>query len=212
VSDVKTVTAIEIQKGRKNRVSVFLDEVFAFGLDQDVLVRSGIAKGDRLTPERIQQVLDLEERHRAKMKAVRLLSVRNRSRKELQDRLRQAKFAESVIDYALSEMERLKLIDDAEFARSYGQNRMVTHPVSKRMLERELKFKGLAEDEIQQGVDRAYESQDESQVARQLAGKRKKSVSHLDENKAKKRVYDFLLRRGFSWDVISDILDKWDQL
>jgi regulatory protein len=212
VSEVKTVTAIEIQKGRKSRVSVFLDDAFAFGLDQDVLVRSGIAKGDRLTPERIQQVLDLEERHRAKMKAVRLLSVRNRSRKELQDRLRQAKFAESVIDYALAEMERLKLIDDAEFARSYGQNRMVTHPVSKRMLERELKFKGLSEDEIQQGVERAYESQDESQVARQLAGKRKKSVSHLDEDKAKKRVYDFLLRRGFNWDVISDILDNWDRL
>jgi regulatory protein len=212
VSDVKTVTAIEIQKSRKSRVSIFLDDAFAFGLDQDVLLRSGIAKGDRLSLERIQQILDLEERHRAKLKAIRLLSVRSRSRKELHDRLRQAKFADSVIDYALAEMERLKLIDDAEFARSYGQNRMVTHPVSKRMLERELKFKGLSEDEIQHGVDQAYESQDESQVARQLAAKRKKSINHLADDKAKKKVYDFLLRRGFGWDVISDILDNWDRL
>jgi len=212
VSDVKIVTAIEIQKGKKNRVSIFVDDMFAFGLDQDVLVRSGIAKGDRLSEERIQQILALEERHRAKLKAIRLLSVRSRSRKELQDRLRQAKFTDAVVEYVLGEMERLKLIDDGAFARSYGQNRMVTHPVSKRLLERELKFKGLSEDEIRQGVTQAYEEQDESQVARHLAEKRKKSVSHLDEDKAKKRVCDFLMRRGFGWDVISDLLDNWDQL
>ncbi len=211
MSVTRKVTSLEIQKAKKNRVSVFLDGAFAFGLDQDVLVKSGIARGDELSDERVAEILDLEERHRAKLKAMRLLAVRARSRRELADRLAMAKFSTAVIDAVLQELERLQLIDDNAFARSFSQNRMATRPAGKMLLQRELKQKGLSETEINTGLAKAYENQTESQVARTLAEKRKKSCGALDERKAKQRVSDFLLRRGFSWDVVSEVLEDWDQ-
>jgi regulatory protein len=212
VSVTKTITSIEIQKGKKNRVSVFLDSGFAFGLDMDVLIKSGIARGDVLAEERIAEILSLEERHRAKQKALRLLAVRGRSRKELTDRLHLAKFSTAAIKWVVQEMERLGLINDTEFARAYSQNRMVTRPVGKMLLERELQQKGLSQAEIGIGVQQAFETSTESEVARGLAEKRKRSCLNLEENRAKKRVTDFLLRRGFAWQVVSDILDDWNQL
>jgi regulatory protein len=207
----RTITRIEIQKGKKNRVSIFLDEAFAFGLDQDVLIQSGIATGDQLTEEQVLAVTALEERHSAKRKALRLLAVRSRSRKELLDKLQMAKFSAAAVAWAVAEMERLQLIDNVEFARSFSQNRMVTRPVGKIVLQHELKQKGLSPAEISQGLEKAYENLTETQVARSLAEKRKKNYRHLEEDKAKKRVADFLLRRGFNWDLVSEILDHWDQ-
>lgn len=207
----KTVTAIEIQKGRKNRVSVFLDHLFAFGIDQDVLVKAGIATGDQLSEERIAAILEMEERHTAKQKALRWLAVRDRSRKELETKLRMAKFAPATITWTLQELERLQLTNDTAFARSFSQNRMVTRPVGKRLLARELQQKGLSETAIEQGLEKAYENLTEEEVAKDLAQKRKKSCLHLPEEKAKKRVADFLLRRGFSWSIVEEILDNWNQ-
>jgi regulatory protein len=212
LSDTRTITNIEIQKGKKNRVSVFLDNAFAFGLDQDVLIRAGIARGDVLTEERVAEILCLEERHRAKLKAMRLLAVRSRSRKELTDRLHQAKFSSAAVDWALQEMERLQLINDAEFARAFSQNRMVSKPVGKMLLQRELSMRGLSETEIQIGVQQAYDGQSEGEIARALAVKRKNNCRNLDEQKAKKRVADFLMRRGFPWQVVAEILEEWDQI
>lgn len=212
MSATRTITNIEIQKGKKNRVSVFLDNAFAFSLDQNVLIKTGIARGDVLSEERIAEILEAEERHSAKLKAMRLLAVRARSRKELSDRLRMAKFSKAAVAWAVQEMERLQLIDDAEFARSFSQNRMVSKPVSKMALERELSQKGLSETEIQLGIQQAYADQSESDIARELALKRKKSCANLDETRAKKRVADFLARRGFSWQVVLEIMEEWDRL
>ena len=68
MSATRTITSIEIQKGKRNRVSIFLEGAFAFGLDQDVLIQSGIATGDQLTEEQVLAVVALEERHSANAK------------------------------------------------------------------------------------------------------------------------------------------------
>ena len=210
--NTRTITAIEIQKKDPNRISVFLDGEFAFGLHQDVLLECGIAKGDLLSDERIQQILDLEERKRAREKALRLLAVRARSRKELGDRLKQAKFGQSAVEWALAELERLGLIDDGVFARAFGQTRAIVRPSGAYLLRLELRQKGLCDEDVEKGVAAAFAEKNERDQAFELAGKRKRTLAALSEEKARKRLNDFLLRRGFSWDLVTEIMEAWDQL
>jgi len=208
----KKITSIEVQAKRKDRYSVFIDDEFAFGIHQDVLLQSGIAKGDEISDEKITEILALEQRKAAKEKALRLLAVRARSRKELTDRLLRAKYSQETVDWVLQELERLGLVDDTQFAVMFARSRMITKPEGSFLLRQELKQKGLTDDIIEKAVAEAYKEKSESQVAWELAQKRKKSLQSVEEIKAKKRLSDFLLRRGFHWDVVNDIIDHWDEI
>jgi len=212
MSEFRKVTDIQVQVKRKNRYSVFLDNEFAFGLDQDVLLKSGIAKGDELSAEQINKLQELEEKKKAKDKAIRLLAVRARSTQEIRDRLKQAKYTEQVIEWVVRELERLHLLKDSEFAVMFARNRMVTKPVGEFLLKQELKAKGLSAEDIQKGVEAAYMEISEVDFARKLAVKAKRKYRTLDEVKARQKANDFLLRRGFSWDIVNDIMDNWERL
>lgn len=212
MAETRKITSIELQQKRKDRFSIFLDDEFAFGVHRDTLLKTGVAKGDDLTEKQIQEIQELENQRAAKEKGLRLLAARPRSAKELQDRLKQARYSPETIENVLKEFDRLGLINDAEFGKMYARSQMITKPMGQFLLRRELKFKGLKEDEIEQAVDVAYSEESEKQIAFDLAARRKKRVENLEEVKAKKRVSDFLQRRGFNWEIISSILEQWKEL
>lgn len=212
MQNVHTITEIKVQEKRKDRFSIFLDGEFAFGVHQDVLLKAGIAQGDALTEERIAAIRQLEQQRAAKEKAFRLLAARPRSKKELFDRLKQAGFGESDINWVLRECIRLKLLNDSEFAVLFAKNRMMTKPCSSFLLRQELSQKGISEADISFAIQEAYKETSEYAVAREVATKNKKKQLQLDADKAKKRVADFLLRRGFFWDMVHEILKDWDNL
>jgi len=208
----KTITQIAVQQKRKNRCSIFLDDEFAFGLDQDIVLQFGLKKGDQLTEQQIEEILLNEERKKAKDRALKFLSYRDRSEKEIRTRLKDVGYDENIIEWVIGELKRLKFLDDQRFAQSYAQTQMITRPMGEYFLKRELKQKGLDEELIEQTVEKAYEEKDQFSVAMELARQRKKRYQNIDEMKAKKRVSDFLLRRGFGWDVVSEVMERWDDL
>jgi regulatory protein len=212
VSETRIITCIEIQQKRRDRFSVFLDGEFAFGVHRDTLVKSGIAKGDVLSEKHINDIQELEAIRSAKEKAMRLLAARPRSTKELTDRLKQAKHSSTTIESVLLYLERIGLLNDSEFGKMYARSKMISKPMGEYLLKRELFQKGLNEEDIQSALDVAYAENSEEQVAWELASNRKKRFRDLDEIKAKKRLLDFLSRRGFSWEIISKILDNWKEL
>ena len=212
MSEYRLITDIKLQEKRKDRFSIFLDGEFAFGLHQDVLLKSGIARGDKLTQERIDSILNMELARAAKEKAMRLLAFRARSKKELGERLRRAGFTDPLIESTIADMKRLGLVNDAEFALMFARNRMITKPVGEFLLRRELQQKGIGEADIARAVAEAYKEKSEYLFAKQLAAKNKKKQSKLDEAKARKRVSDFLMRRGFHWDLVKDVLEQWENL
>ena len=79
----KTITKLEIQKSRKNRVSIFLNGEFAFGIDQAVALEWQLREGTELSEKTIEQIQVAEEKRKAKEQTFRWLAYRNRSSKEL---------------------------------------------------------------------------------------------------------------------------------
>ncbi|MDQ4006168.1 MAG: recombination regulator RecX [Actinomycetota bacterium] len=137
-----------------------------------------------------------------KERALRLLSVRSRSRTELMHRLRRAGYESEEIEEALSDLERVGLIDDERFAREVAEDRR------KRGYGPRAGMAALR----QKGVDRAVaervveESQpeDEEDRAAEVARARWPRLSNLEPPVARRRLLDFLLRRGFDFQVARD--------
>ncbi|MBC7186172.1 MAG: RecX family transcriptional regulator, partial [Calditrichaeota bacterium] len=188
----RQITAIEIQEHDRARRNIFLDGEFAFGVHQEVLLESGFGLGDYLTGQDVRRLLAAEERHQAKQKALRLLSVRARSEKELRTRLQQAGLGEAA-DATLRSLKRAGLVDDREFALSYARSRIATRPCGEFLLRSELRQKGVPEEQIEAALVEAYREKSQRQLAYELAAKKKRLVGRADEEKAQKRVVDFLL-------------------
>ena len=200
------ITKIEARKQRKQRVSVYLDDEFAFGLDSSVLVQFDLKKGDILTKVRIKDILQKEEKKLVKEKAFRYLATRTHSEKELQTKLRQKGYAEELITTVISELKESKFIDDIEFAFSFARSRILKKPMGARLLRQELWQKGLKPEIIDKALKEAYSAKRQEEIARELVESRKDLYKDLDENKQKKRLNDFLLRRGFDWEIVKEVI------
>ena len=134
----KTITQIVIQKKRKNRCSIFLDEEFGFGLHQDVVFQFGLKKGDALTEKQIEEILFAEDKKIAKERALIFLSHRDRSEKEMRSKLKQVGFKENIINLVVEDLKKLNLIDDEKFALLYAKSKLITRPMGEYLLKQEL--------------------------------------------------------------------------
>lgn len=208
----KKITQIVIQKKRKTRCSIFLDEKFGFGLFQDVVFKYGLKKGDSLTEQQIEEILLSEEKKRAKERALNFLSHRDRSEKEIRTKLKDIGFDEKIYEWVIDDLKRIKLIDDEKFALHFANTKMITRPMGEFLLIKELKQKGISNELIEQTVEQVYRERDQLTVAAELASQRKRQLKNIEEVKVKKRVSDFLIRRGFNWDIVSQVLEQWDEM
>ena len=200
---------METQKKRNNRVNVFLNDGFAFGLDKRVVLEHGLHEGDALSDAAIEELLVSEERVRAKEKALALLTYRARSVEELRKKLLEKGFSEASVGTTVKDLQRVGLLDDAAFASSFVRTRMADKPMSRRMLAFELRKKGVEEGVVESAVEEEYGVDSEVEVARRLLAKRMQRYTG-DPKRTKKRLADFLGRRGFGWDVISTVLREME--
>jgi regulatory protein len=200
-----TVTSIEAQKHATTRYSIFLDEKFAFGIGRDLLLDSGLAKGEYLDQERLDAILARDAIDRAIATAMRALDQRMQSSRELRTRLMRKGFDAETIDRALEKLSDYGYLNDERFAELWIENRLAHRPRGKRMLEQELRQKGIERQVVDETV--AAMDIDDRAAALELARKRLKSVHGLPIEEQKKKLTGILARRGFDYGVIRTTLE-----
>lgn len=196
-----TITKIETQKKNRTRLSIYLNDEFAFGLNAGVVAKFNLRKGATLSKDKIENILFEEEKKRIKEGAYRILAGRAHSEKELKDKLLQKGFDESLSARVVADLKEAKYIDDQAFALAFARSRILNKPMGEKLLRRELWQKGLKEELIDKAIAAAYSKETQEELAVKLVEKRKSHYQNLEESKRKKRLYDFLLRRGFDWEV-----------
>jgi regulatory protein len=132
-------------------------------------------------------------------RALGLLAVRPRSRRELERRLLAASFDRAEVDDVLTRLERVGLVDDEAFARQMAAYQFGSRRAGRRAVTGALMEKGIAPDLIAQVVDDAPD--DEDHRALQLASARAMRMTSVDPVKAFARLTGLLVRRGYSPDV-----------
>jgi regulatory protein len=201
-----TITALKAQERSKDRVSVYLDGQFAFGL---ALIHAlWLRVGQRLSDEEIETLKEADTLEKAKQRALGLISYRPRSVKEVQRRLQRAGVDEETIGEVVVSLKEAGLLDDETFTKSWVESRLEASPRSKRMIAWELRQKGVSESTI----DASLGEVSDEESAYRLAQKRWPRVAHLHPALERKRkLTEYLARHGFAFDVIQDVIAKLEQ-
>lgn len=201
------ITGIEQQKKNPNRVNIYLDEQFAFGLYKASALHLKV--GDTLDDGNIQALEQKDAAEEAYQKALKLLNIRPRTEHEMRSRLQEYGFTDEIIDSVIANLLEKNYLNDQQFAAEWIENRTTFRPRGKRLLRIELMKKHVDEEEIQTALATLPE---EEQLVREAAKKYSNRLKGLDESTFKKRLYGFLVRRGFSYDDIKPILDEvWEE-
>ena len=206
------ITKVERQKKHPSRVSIHVDNQFAIGIHKEVLLQSALRVGDQISEKTLHELKRQEDVHHARESAVRLLSYRARSVKELEDRLRRKGFDPATIKQVLESLARSGLLDDVDFARSFAHDKLLRKPMGKSLLKYQLRHKGIPNEVIEQVLSEMYEKDAEDEYATNLARDRfrrlRSSYLKLDPQKQKKRLSDYLARRGFEWETVAKAVGR----
>jgi regulatory protein len=203
----RKITALKQQKRNPDRVNVYLDGEFAFGLAK--IVAGWLTLGAELSEEKITELRAQDDVEVAMQKTWNFLSYRARTEKEMRDRLAKYGYSEAVIEEVLARMTRHGYVDDSSFAAQWVENRSEFRPRGARALRMELRQKGVTDKRIDQAVDNL----DEAELALRAARKQARRYEDLEWDAFRKKMYGFLARRGFNYDDINKAaLQAWDEI
>ena len=132
---------------------------------------------------------------KVKERALRLLTVRSRSRSELRQRLLRADFEPEEVEAALDDLESVGLIDDEAFARQLAEHHR-RKGLGRRAGLAGMRAKGVGR-ELAERIAEEVSPEDEAELAAEIAGNRLSRLRGLDPETRRRRLLDFLLRRGY---------------
>jgi regulatory protein len=196
------ITGLKYQKRNKDRVNVFVDGGFAFGLAAIEAARLRV--GQMLSDEEISGLRERDSIERGYRRALDYLSYRPRSECEVRRNLREKELENRIIDVVIGRLMRAGLLDDREFARYWVDNRARFNPRGLRGLRHELQQKGVSRDFI----DEALAIFDVEAAARKTAEAGASRLSRADLPTFRRKLQAYMVRRGFSYAVIKPLVEE----
>jgi regulatory protein len=196
------ITALTVQQRNKQRINVFVDGEYRCALYH--ITAAWLYVGQEMSDEQLAELLEKDQREAAMQQAMRLLERRERSTAEIERKLRQRQFDETLIAQVVARLQETGLINDARFAQRFVEARENARPRSRRALTAELRQRGLAEGEIAEAVDAV----DEEEAAYQAAGKQSRRLHALEWAEFRQKLSAFLARRGFDYDIIASVVRR----
>ena len=197
-----------IRRRARGRVVVATSDGETLTLRAEAVERAGLRKGDALDGG-IRAGLEREEqRWTAHDAALRLLSYRPRSERELGQRLRLRGITGDVVDEEIERLRGAGLLDDEAFAQSWVEDRQANAPRGQRLLRYELLGRGVRAEL----AEAAVESVDDRTSALFLARGRARRLGDLPFEQFSRRLAGFLERRGFGYDVVAEaVRTTWNE-
>lgn len=200
----REITAIKAQKRNPQRVSIYLDGEFAFGLSR--FVAAWLKPGRKLTDSDISRLQEEDTYEIAFQKALQFIHHRPRSIAETRRRLTEKGFLEDVVERTLEKLIEKNWLNDLDFARQWIENRNSFRPRSDRLLAYELRVKGVPDPTITQALEQF--GGDQTALAYQAGIKKAKQCQHEDQSDFFKKVGGFLGRRGFNYAIVKPTVER----
>ena len=197
------ITAIEPQQKNSQRVNVYLDGEFAFGLAS--ILAAWLKVGQELSEEKIASLKTDDESEITYLKALHFLSYRPRSSAEVHQNLTKRGISDTLAKATVSRLQSSGLVNDNAFAQAWVENRNTFRPRSKSALRMELRQKGLNDETIQSVLD---EQVDEQALAFEAARKYARRLTGLEWPEFRQKLGGFLARRGFSYTTLAPVVSE----
>lgn len=212
------ITSVESQKKNPKRFNIYLDGKFAFGADEDLVVERRLIVGKQLDNSELESLIFEAEVGKLMERMYGLLNRRMRSEKEIRGYFRNLSFkrkvkgkeeiSDLVTNQLINKLKKKGLIDDKEFAKKWIESRRISKKKSNRALTSELLQKGLDREDIVEALGED-DLESEEKLAEEALEKKMDRWKALPYLKKKKKAYEFLGRRGFGYDIIKEVVDKF---
>jgi regulatory protein len=198
----RVVTGLKAQKKNHQRVNIYLDGEFAFGLSR--FVAAWLRIGQEIDQEKIESLLAEDAREVAYQQALNFLRYRERSKAEVRNYLARQDIPEVTIEEIISRLQERNLIDDQRFARLWAENRADFHPRSRRVISLELRQKGVPNADIDQAISQVDDDELAYQAALKYAGK----LGPLSWQEFRQKLFGYLSRRGFNYETTTQATQR----
>ncbi|MCH8961348.1 MAG: RecX family transcriptional regulator [Bacteroidetes bacterium] len=206
-----TVTRLAGQQKNPQRVSVFIDEAFAFGVHGDLVVEFGLYKGQALSVEEQQRIVEADRERAARVVALDYLGYRARTEHEVRQKLARSGFDEAVAERTVARLRERGYLDDEAYARSYVQARFRNRGYGPGRLRSDLHRRGVARGLIDAVLEALVDQEDMLEAARRHAEKRwPRLAAEADAFKRRKKLSEYLVRRGFSYDTARRVVEEFE--
>ncbi len=200
------ITDIKPQKNKK-RFNIYLDGQFAFGLSVEARLKAGLKIDQEISSQKVEELIKEDEFLKFYDRALNFLSYRPRSEKELQDWFKKKKVGSETQKLIEKKLNRLGYLDDREFARWWVEQRLTFRPFGKRRLALELRQKGINQEMVEEELGK-LEDDKLIELAEELVKKKMKTTKNLPYLQAREKLFAFLSRRGFHWEIIKEVVAK----
>ena len=205
---MKKITDLRTGRSRGKRVNVFLDGKFAFSLQAEATAKEGLRVGQELSASQVESLARSDQFQRCLDAAIRYLSYRPRSESEIRKKLQQRGFDSHSIESVLVKLRKQGLVDDMMFVQFWKDNRQSFSPRSQRLTKLELRQKGVADEIIDRVVDRV----DDNTSAYRAALSKTRRLALSDYQVFRRRLGEYLRRRGFDYEVINHTVERiWQE-
>ncbi len=197
------ITGLKLSK--RENVSIYADNEYLISVPVEIFSKSGFKKGDYIGEEDVCDLFEKKNSHKAKEKALRLLSYRAHSKKELENKVKRVSnehFAKEAVD----KMEKLGLINDFSFARSYAKDLFERKFYSIKRVKYELGAKGIDGDII----DKVISDLDPDEEAFLKQAFQKKYFGKIKSSKDFNRAVSYFQRLGYGWNLIKNVLNLFE--
>jgi len=210
------VSSVEPQKKNPKRFNIFLDGQFAFGADQDLVVDHRLVVGKILDASDVEKLLSEAEIGKLMERMYGLFNIRQRSEEEVRRYLRNLSFkrkikdkeeiSDTVTESLVNRLKQKRLLNDEQFAKSWVEAR--SKKKGKIALKAELIQKGINREIIDEVMSGGVTNESQGQVAEKLLNKKMARWKNLLPLEFRKKAYEFLLRRGFEYEVVREIVEN----
>jgi regulatory protein len=181
------------------RYNVFVDEEFAFSLDEAQLVKVGLKKGDEIDEEKLVELKTESDFGKNYIRAVDLVSRRLRSEREIRDYAFRKQWTKENVEKVVARLYERGYLNDEKFAENFVRSRANLRNYSARKMKLELRKKGIKSNIIEKVLAETDEYDEQTALKNLIAKKR----GYYDDQQ---KLVAYLARQGFSYDAIKSAL------
>lgn len=210
------ISAITPQMKNKERYSVFVDGEFLIGVATTTLLDHNLKKGIEITRPLFRKLQQAEGRQAVKSYMLKILSRRDHARRELFNKARRKDHPPDVINDVLDELEAKDFINEADFAKAFARDKSNLNRWGPSKIKAHLAKKGIDKKVSEQAVNRLLDDLDmEERLTALVKKRRRRFMREEDAFKRKKKVFDYLQRKGYYpgsiYRHLDDLMNMLDQ-
>lgn len=204
---MKKITKIEYQKNNKDRVNIYLNDNFAFGIDLNIMIKYSLANNMELEEEFIDEILKAEEEINVYNYALSVLSRQAKSEKQLRNKMKEKGYDLQFIDNAIIKLKQQKFLDDERYSEMLINSKINVSKYGKRKIKEALYDKGINKEIIEEKLN-LLSDENEIERAYLLGEKKVRTLKEVDTLKKSIKLSNYLINKGFEFSTVKKAVSR----